>query len=342
MGEALNDLCCRVCGAKFASRDDIEEDAYGTGFWCPECDGYTPYADSTRSSNIDLSICLETKAAEGHGYKSRKPKSILQEQISPLRYPGGKGKMLKQLEPLFPDKVSTMVEPFAGEASASLAMLFAGRADRIILNDLDPGVYAFWTAVLNSTDKLLNALKSIYGTREEFLKAKEILSNPTDYSSMELSAAFLVANQLAFSGITKAGIAGDYQRRWNYKKVADRIQKIAAYKDSITVMNKDALEVIEEYYWNEKTFLFVDPPYVLQGKRLYREWYEADDHMKLADLINNLTLSYPGCAKIIVTYDACKTTEELYDFPFARKIYMERKYSCGCKHNAHLEIMNDG
>lgn len=330
-GTSIKNICCRVCGAKFTSRDDIEEDAYGTGFWCPECDGYTPYADSNRSSDIDLSVCLETKAVKSHESESRKPKSLLQERISPLRYPGGKGKMLKQLEPLFPDKVNTMVEPFAGGASTSLAMLFAGRADRIILNDLDPGVYAFWNAVLESTNELLEAVKGINGTREEFLKAKEILSNPADHSGMELAAAFLVANQLAFSGITKAGIAGDYQRRWSYKKVAYRIQKIAAYKDHITVMNEDALQVIEEYYWDEKNFLFVDPPYVLQGKRLYRKWYETDDHMKLADLIRDLTLSYPGCAKIIVTYDACDETEELYSFPFTRKIYMERDYSCSRK-----------
>ena len=32
MVEALNDLRCRVCGAKFTSRDDIEEDAHDTGF----------------------------------------------------------------------------------------------------------------------------------------------------------------------------------------------------------------------------------------------------------------------------------------------------------------------
>ena len=70
MVEAVNDLCCRVCGAKFTSRDDIEEDAYGAGFWCPECDGYTPYADSNRSSDIDLSVCLETKAVKGHESES--------------------------------------------------------------------------------------------------------------------------------------------------------------------------------------------------------------------------------------------------------------------------------
>ena len=261
-------------------------------------------------------------------------KSDLQGRLSPLRYPGGKGKMLRQLEPHFPERIGTMVEPFAGGAAASLAMLFAGRADRIVLNDLDPGVYAFWISVLEYTEKLLNAVRNIQGTREEFLQAKRILDRPDGRPTVELAAAFLIANQLAFSGITKAGIAGDYKRRWNYKKVADRIHRIAAYKDRITVMHMDALQVIEEFYWNADHLLFIDPPYVLQGKQLYREWYEMDDHKRLAGLIQDLTLSYPGCAKIVVTYDACPETEEYYDFPYVEKFYKQRSYSCGCSRSA--------
>ena len=139
---------CRVCGAIFASQDDIEEDVHGTGFWCPECERFTPYAGITRI--IDLSVCLETKACDCRERQmDEQAKSDLQGRLSPLRYPGGKGKMLRQLEPHFPERIGTMVEPFAGGAAASLAMLFAGRADRIVLNDLDPGVYAFWISVLD-------------------------------------------------------------------------------------------------------------------------------------------------------------------------------------------------
>ena len=96
------------------------------------------------------------------------------------------------------------------------------------------------------------------------------------------------------------------------------------------MMHMDALQVIEEFYWNADHFLFIDPPYVLQGKQLYREWYEMDDHKRLAGLIQDLTLSYPGCAKIVVTYDACPETEEYYDFPYVEKFYKQRNYSCGC------------
>ena len=325
-------LNCRVCGATFASHDDIEEDTYGTGFWCPECDSFTPYAGITRT--IDLSVCLETKAngCQEH-HTDERLKSDLQGRLSPLRYPGGKGKMLKQLEPHFPEHIGTMIEPFAGGAAASLAMLFAGRAERIILNDLDSGVYAFWISVLEYTEELLNAVCGIQGTRKEFLQAKKKLDQPAGRPTVELAAVFLVANQLAFSGITKAGIAGDYQRRWNYQKIADRIHRIMAYKDRITVMHMDAIQVIEEFYWSEDNFLFIDPPYIMQGKQLYREWYEADDHERLAKLIQTLTLSYPGCAKIVVTYDACPKTESLYDFPYAKIYYKPRHYSCGCCKN---------
>ena len=99
--------------------------------------------------------------------------------------------MLRQLEPHFPEHIGTMVEPFAGGAAASLAMLFAGRADRIVLNDLDPGVYAFWTSVLEYTEELLNAVRNIQGTREEFLQAKRVLDRPDDRPTVELAAAFL-------------------------------------------------------------------------------------------------------------------------------------------------------
>ena len=325
-------LQCRVCGAIFTSRADVEEDIHGTGFWCSECDSFTPYAGITRT--IDLSVCLEMKASgcQEH-HMDKKTKSDLRGRLSPLRYPGGKGKMLKQLESHFPERIGTMIEPFAGGAAASLAMLFTGRVDRIVLNDLDPGVYAFWTSVLEYTEKLLNAVSNIRGTREEFLQAKRILDRPDGRPTVELAAAFLVANQLAFSGITKAGIAGDYERRWNYKKVADRIRRIAGCKERITVMRMDALPVIEEFYWNADNFLFIDPPYVTQGKQLYREWYETDDHKRLAGLIQDLTLSYPGCAKIVVTYDACPETEEYYDFPYVKKFYKQRNYSCGCSRN---------
>lgn len=79
---------CRVCGASFTSRDDVEEDIHGTGFWCSECDSFTPYVGTTRT--IDLSVCLETKASSGRGHPmDGKTKSDLQGDCLPYGIPGG-------------------------------------------------------------------------------------------------------------------------------------------------------------------------------------------------------------------------------------------------------------
>ena len=61
------------------------------------------------------------------------------------------------------------------------------------------------------------------------------------------------------------------------------------------------------------------------------KWYDSDDHENLAELIRSLTSSYPGCAKIVVTYDACQETEGYYDFQYANIHHMTRAYSCNRK-----------
>ena len=60
---------------------------------------------------------------------------------SPLRYPGGKGK----LEPFMELMIKKMnhvggvyIEPFAGGANIALHLLFSNLVGRIIINDLEP------------------------------------------------------------------------------------------------------------------------------------------------------------------------------------------------------------
>lgn len=317
---------CRHCGFTFSDIDDIEENALHTGFWCPDCDGFTTYDGSVPAR---LDVFLESKTFyEPDRHSDGVPG--LDGRLSPLRYPGGKGRLLKQLAPFLPAHAGLVVEPFAGGASVSLAMLLSGRAERIQINDTDPGIYAFWVQALFNTDAFFKDLGSVQGVKEEFKEAKKVL-NKGSTNEAEIAKAFIIVNQLAFSGVTTAGLAGDYTKRWNLSKIEQRVRLIAQYKDRITVTKQDALEVIEERYWDPDCFLFIDPPYVLQGKRLYRKWYRADDHLALAELIRSLTSTFPGCAQLMVTYDECGMTEQLYT-PLDGVIHhVARRYSCGCR-----------
>lgn len=66
--------------------------------------------------------------------------------VTPLRYPGGKGRLGPWLaELLRANRISggTYVEPYAGGAGAAIYLLSAGIVNRIIINDADFAVYAF-------------------------------------------------------------------------------------------------------------------------------------------------------------------------------------------------------
>ena len=81
---------------------------------------------------------------------------------SPLRYPGGKSELYNLVYALiaqYGSDVDTYVEPFAGGAAIALGLLINHQVERIIINDINVGVYSFWNSVCNDTDNLLRLIK---------------------------------------------------------------------------------------------------------------------------------------------------------------------------------------
>ena len=89
--------------------------------------------------------------------------------VSPLRYPGGKLKVVdyvKQLMEVNDLKGGTYIEPYAGGASVALSLLFSKYASRIKINDKDRAIYSFWYAVLNETEGLCRMIQDTPGTMD--------------------------------------------------------------------------------------------------------------------------------------------------------------------------------
>ncbi len=76
--------------------------------------------------------------------------------VSPLRYPGGKQILSNVLAFLIRANGAhegIYAEPFAGGAGAALSLLFGEHVRRIIINDADPTIAAFWRAVCYRIDQ---------------------------------------------------------------------------------------------------------------------------------------------------------------------------------------------
>ena len=96
---------------------------------------------------------------------------------SPLRYPGGKGKLSHYVQLLIDYNLITdghYVEPYAGGASVALALLFNEYVQNIHINDYDYRIYAFWDSVLNQTEQLCEKIIDTDITIQNWEKQKEI------------------------------------------------------------------------------------------------------------------------------------------------------------------------
>ncbi|WP_268741670.1 DNA adenine methylase, partial [Bifidobacterium longum] len=79
--------------------------------------------------------------------------------LSPLRYPGGKSvavRVRRLVLSMFSAFVtSRIVEPYAGGAGVALRLLKDHKVSKVVINDYDPDVFAFWNSAVNDSASFL-------------------------------------------------------------------------------------------------------------------------------------------------------------------------------------------
>ena len=131
--------------------------------------------------------------------------------FTPLRYPGGKGKLAGFVKSLL--KTNSLldgeyVEPYAGGAAIALELLLHEYVTRIHINDVSRPIHAFWTCVLNYTDDLCQLIQDVPLTTSEWDVQKAVLSHPNDHDDLRLGFATFFLNRTNRSGILNGGIIG--------------------------------------------------------------------------------------------------------------------------------------
>ncbi|WP_406676401.1 DNA adenine methylase [Moorella sp. ACPs] len=263
---------------------------------------------------------------------------------TPLRYPGGKGRLGPWLGELVRyNRISGgwYVEPYAGGAGAAIYLLLEGYVDHIVINDIDPLIYAFWWAVLNDTDNLLRLINDTPITIDSWHKQKKVYASPEQYSTTEVGFATFFLNRTNRSGILTAGVIGGQGQkghykldaRFNKKELSRRIQRIAMRRRHISIYQLDALELLNKLIDDlpKKTLIYLDPPYYNKGSLLYKNYYKENDHIKVAEKIKGLKLPW------VLTYDDCEPIRFLYrGYP---SVKFSLHYSTNLKRPKATEIM---
>jgi DNA adenine methylase len=216
--------------------------------------------------------------------------------LSPLRYPGGKAAIAHFVGALIasqPSKPSQYVEPFAGGFGVGLRLLYDEYVEHVVLNDLDADLAAFWRCVFFETDALLERVRQRQPSLAEWHRQHDLyLSGDGDLLDRAFATFYL--NRTNRSGILLDArpIGGMHQSgkwrinaRYNAAALADRIERVARYRNRVTVLSRDGIAVAKDFVGDERSLVYLDPPYVQKGAELYFDNLTKDDHLRLANVI---------------------------------------------------------
>jgi DNA adenine methylase len=236
---------------------------------------------------------------------------IIFNNISPLRYPGGKTRACNKLDLILNEhfdlkEINKVISPFFGGGSFEFYLQNKYNL-KIIANDKFKPLYIFWKICQEKKNELTEKLYKITGINKDlFINYRNIIMTEKD----ELIQAYyyFVINRCSFSGSTlSGGFSEEASKKRFTKSSIDRINNLDLSKFKIS--NKDFEQFIEKNHNKSKSIMFLDPPYYLEkNSKLYGnngDMHETFDHEKLYNILSNKK-------NWLMTYNNCDHIRELY------------------------------
>ena len=266
--------------------------------------------------------------------------------LSPLRYPGGKRKLVPLIADLFTrakTPIELLVEPFAGGSSVAISFLEAELAEQIALSDSDELVAAFWKTVFSKeAERLVEKLDGA----EVSLAEWDRLRHSQPETDLDRAYKCLFLNRTSFSGILNEaagpiggrGQTSDYpiDCRFNIDGISTRILELSKLRKRVRfVRHQSYTKTIGDLSKTKlaKTrpgniFWYLDPPFFEKATKLYRHSFSGMGHVRFkkhlaGKIFGNWLLSYddvaharamysehPGFSRVNLSYNARIDSEE--------------------------------
>lgn len=224
---------------------------------------------------------------------------------SPFFYVGDKYKLMPQLRALFPKRIKTYIEPFAGGGSSFLNT----DAQKYLVNDIDGYViklHEFLSSYAGKREKLFKELyKTIdkYGlscsyrgiTAPDELKKKYVKTyyshyNKAAYTEMkadynnshELLLLYLLLiygfnHMIRFNGAGLFNLpVGNVDFNKNVFAAINNYLDFMEQKD-IQFYNQDFMNFLSDIKLDKNSYIYLDPPYLISGSEYNKYWNEQEE-----------------------------------------------------------------
>lgn len=283
-----------------------------------------------------------------------------------VKWAGGKGQLLQQLESFFPEDLDhqqsvTYIEPFVGGGAMLFHMLTRHQnIRRVVINDINKDLIRCYQLVKESPQTLIELLRPFeqryYALNEDerrqyFYEVRNEYNN-SDLTADQRAACFIFLNHTCFNGLYRENASGGFNVPFGgYKKpkicnedVIRADHKVLSKVDIICGDYKNILTHLSKGY----NFIYFDPPYrPLMGSSNFNQYSKSGfgdpEQVELKAFCDRLTGR--GCHMMLSNSDSTNEDgasyfETLYNGYTFNRLLAQRSISAdGQKRKKQSEVL---
>ncbi|MNK84153.1 Modification methylase DpnIIA [compost metagenome] len=191
-----------------------------------------------------------------------------------LKWAGGKGRLLAQYQPLFPQSFERYFEPFVGAG----AVFFHLNPAEAHISDVNPELVNAYTIIRDQVDALIEILGGYQHDRDFYYALRA--QDPNTLAPAERAARIIYLNKTCFNGLYRVNRRGQFNVPFgDYKnpRILDEagLRAASAALQGVSVMHQGFDAVLAEAKSGD--FVYFDPPYHPLSPTASFTSYAADD-----------------------------------------------------------------
>ena len=257
-----------------------------------------------------------------------------------IKWVGGKGQLLSEINKLYPvelgKNIKKYAEIFVGGGAVLFDILSKYKLDEVYISDKNLELINTYKSIRDNVDILIKSLKEMeeqyipldtenrkdyyYKKREEY----NSLKINSEVNNIEKAILFIFLNKTCFNGLYRVNKKGKFNvpmGAYKKPKICDEenLKNVSLTLRNVKIVYADYRE--SEKFIDDKTFVYIDPPYrPLNITSSFTSYTENDfndkEQIELAEYIN--VLNKKG-AKIVISNSDPKNND--IDDNFFDKLY---------------------
>ena len=256
-----------------------------------------------------------------------------------VKWAGGKGQLVGELEKMLPavgeKKLTKYVEPMVGGGALLFTVLAKYNFEQVYISDINAGLVNAYRVIKNDVDSLVARLSEMQerflpmdenGRKECYYAARETFNRLalSEENAVEKAALFIFLNKTCFNGLYRVNRKGQFNVPMGaYKNPCicdeDNLRNVSNALQNVEIVCGDysrSARVIDE-----KTFVYLDPPYRPISETSYNaDAFDDNEQIRLARFIDEMN---KAGAKIVLSNSDPQNVDE--GDTFFEKLYKSYK-----------------